>query len=86
MGKAHRPVEDPRLTLIMQPAINITVSLRLALVIDVLTEEDGEEDEGCYVEDLQILELLVQPADDRGRQEDGEESDGQPARMVEVNH
>ena len=86
MGKAHRPVEDPRLTLIMQPAINITVSLRIALVIDMLTEEDGEEDEGCYVKDLQILELLVQPADDRRRQEDGEESDGQPARIVEVSH
>lgn len=67
----------------MQPATSLS-ACRVALVTDVLTEEDGEEDEGCYVEDLQILELLVQPADDRRRQEDGEESDGQPARIVTV--
>lgn len=47
----------------------------------MLTKEDGEKDECSDVENLEVLESLTVQADEGGRHEHGEESDGQPEHL-----
>lgn len=66
----------------MQPSRRPTISVAEIMSCQrLLTEEDGEKDKRHDVENLEVLEFLVQPADDRRSQEDGKESDRQPGRQ-----